>query len=143
MKISIDRLQVKSNLCNVLSSCMLGIVMGLAQPASALSPPKSPEQMSRDEMLIERASLAITPRVMRCFNPPKSGSQRAFTVQFFLGRSGHRPAQFKIIGIGPGAYPARSGRERAAIRAIKTCAPYTIPAELRSWGGFWATVDFW
>jgi hypothetical protein len=142
MMIPVIRSLTKSRLRRALSGCMLGVVMALAPPASALTPLKSPEQMSRDEALIARASLAITPQVMRCFTSPKSGNQRAFTVQFFLGQSGQRPSQLKIIGIGPGSYPARTPRERAAIRAIRTCAPYTIPAELRSWGGFWATVDF-
>lgn len=142
MKTLVIRLQAKSRLDSVLSGLILCVVMGFVLPAYALTPLKSPEQMSRDEALVAWASLAITPQVMKCFNPPKSGSLRAFTVQFFLGQSGQRPSQFKIIGIGPGAYPARSAQERAAIRAIKRCAPYTIPAELRSRGGFWATVDF-
>jgi hypothetical protein len=131
----------KSSLGITLSGFMLSFCM-MPAPAIALTPLKSAEQMSRDEALIATASRAITPQVMPCFNRPKSGSRRAFTVQFFLGQSGQRPSQFKIIGIGPGAYPARSAHERAAVGAIQSCAPYTIPAELQNWGGFWATVDF-
>jgi hypothetical protein len=37
---------------------------------------------------------------------------------------------------------AGSARERAAVAAIKTCAPYRAPEELQAWGGFWVAIAF-
>ncbi len=65
-----------------------------------------------------------------------------FGVRFSLSEAGKRPSQFAVVDEGGIARPAKSAREHAAIRAIETCAPYTVPDELRRWGGFWVTIAF-
>jgi hypothetical protein len=111
-------------------------------PAMALTPLRSPEQLAKDKLLFARASSVITPKVMQCFRVPRKSALRPFKVRFFLEAAGRRPAQFAILEEGANPRAARSGTERAAIRAINRCAPYDVPEELRNWGGFWATVEF-
>jgi hypothetical protein len=126
-----------------LKAMLLGCLMViLSSPAMALTPLRSPEQLAKDEVLFAQASSAITPKAMQCFRMPPRSVLRPFKVRFFLAAAGQRPAQFEILKeeAKPGA--ARSRPERAAIRAITTCAPYEVPEELRNWGGFWAAVAF-
>jgi hypothetical protein len=79
---------------------------------------------------------------MRCFKAPRNRNAQPFKLRFFLSDAGRRPSQFAVIDVNAVARLAKSASERAAIRAIRTCAPYTMPEELRTWGGFWVTVAF-
>ena len=121
---------------------MLVGVAFLVPSAQALTPLRSPEQVARDEVLFASASRMVASKVSRCFLETPGGPHRRFTVRFFLSGDGARIAQSAIIEGEAGTRPARSARERSAIKAISTCAPYTVPEELRTWGGFWVTIGF-
>ncbi len=107
-------------------------------PASALTPLKSPEQRAQDEILFTRASRSIKAKAMTCFSAPASGQRKPMTVRFFLASAGKKVSQLQMLE--PGS--AKAAMRRASFRAIRTCAPYAVPAELSTWGGFWATVTF-
>jgi hypothetical protein len=126
----------------MLAGLVYTVSLSTSFPTLALTPLRSPEQMARDKVLFAHASNAITPIVMKCFRMPAKSVQGPFKVRFFLAAAGQRVAQFEILKEGASPRTARSRTERAAIRAIKTCAPYEVPGELRNWGGFWATVEF-
>jgi len=122
--------------------CVLGLVMLAAPSVGARTPLRSPEQLARDEVLFAHASQMIASQAMRCFKPPQGRNAKPFKVRFFVSRAGKRSAQFSVLDASDVARPARSARERAAVGAIKACAPYSMPEELRAWGGFWVTVAF-
>lgn len=106
--------------------------------AAALTPLKSPEQRAQDDILFARASQSIEQAAMRCFIAPSARLRKPVTIRFFLAGAGKQVSQLKAI-----ESPPQSGAmQRAALRAIKNCAPYGVPEELRNWGGFWATVRF-
>jgi hypothetical protein len=93
-------------------------------------------------VLVARATQNITSKVSRCFLVVPGGQHRSFYVRFFLSDGGQRVTQLSIVDADTGSRPARSARERSAIKAITACAPYTLPEELRRWGGFWVTIAF-
>jgi hypothetical protein len=136
------KLRILSSIHYALTCCMLGLSLISAPPASALTPLRSPEQLARDKMLIARATHIITSKVSRCFLEATDGQRRSFDVRFFLSDGGQGVTELSIVEAGTGSRPAKSARERSAIKAIKACAPYTVPEELRTWGGFWVTVPF-
>jgi hypothetical protein len=121
-----------------LAACL---IFALPLPASSRAPPRSPEEQQRDAALFMRASVAITPKVMQCFRRPAEGVFQPFKVRFFVVGADRRPAQLKIVEEGTSGRDARSRTERAAIRAVKECAPYRVPPELQNWG-FPAQVEF-
>jgi hypothetical protein len=110
-------------------------ISGLAT-AWARTPLKSPEQLAQDEILFARASRSIQTAAMKCYLAPPIRQQKPMTIRFFLARNGKQVSQLQVLK----ASPAASAMRRAAFRAIRNCAPYTVPDELRNWGGFWATV---
>jgi hypothetical protein len=134
--------RILSSIQSVLIGGLLGLAVLLAPPAGARTPLRSAEQLAQDEVLFAQASRDIAPQAMRCFKPPQNRNAKPFKMRFFLSDIGRTPSQFAVIGAKAVARPARSARERAAIRAIKTCAPYIVPEELRNWGGFWVTITF-
>jgi hypothetical protein len=123
---------------SALGGLFLGASMCLSFSAAALTPLKSPEQLAKDEVLFARASRGIAAAATPCFKTPAGARRRAVTIRFFVGGAGTRVAQFQVLQ--PRSAPP--AMRRAAIRAITACAPYTVPDELRNWGGFWATVTF-
>lgn len=131
-----------SSLRCALSICVLGALTLLVSSANALTPLRSPEQIARDEVLFASASRMIASKVSRCFLEMPGGPHRPFKVRFFLSGGGERIAQSAIIEGEASTRPARSARERSAIKAINACAPYSVPEELRTWGGFWVTIAF-
>jgi hypothetical protein len=120
----------------VLACLALAASLNLSTPASARTPLKSPEQLAQDEILFARPSRQIEAAAMKCFSAPSARPRRPVTVRFFLAGAGKQVSQLQVIE--PRATPAPV--RRAAFRAIRTCAPYAVPEELRNWGGFWATV---
>jgi hypothetical protein len=121
-------------------STLLLLAAGLATspPASALTPLRSPEQLAQDKILFARASENLKPQVMRCFAAPTGAKRRPVTIRFFLAGAGKQVSQLEAFDRQAGSRTM----ERAAIRAIKICAPYVVLEELRNWGGFWATITF-
>jgi hypothetical protein len=134
--------RILSSVYRVAACCVLGLALIYAAPASARTPLRSPEQVARDKVLVARATQIITSRLSRCFLDVTHGQRRSFNVRFFLSDAGQRVTQLSIVEAGTGSRSAISAREHSAIKAIKTCAPYTLPEELRTWGGFWVTVTF-
>ena len=106
--------------------------------ASALTPLKSPQQLAQDEILFEQASRSIGQAAMRCFAAPSEAQRSPVTIRFFVADAGKKVSQLTIIQ----SQPRLTAMQRAAFRAIKRCAPYVVPDELRSWGGFWAKITF-
>jgi hypothetical protein len=134
--------RILSSIYRIAACCMLGLAVLSAVPASALTPLRSPEQLARDKVLVERATQIIASQVSRCLLEVPDGQRRSFDVRFFLSDGGQRVTQLSIVDADAGSRPAISARERSAIKAIKACAPYTLPEELRTWGGFWVTAAF-
>jgi hypothetical protein len=122
----------------VLASLALAASLGLSPPATALTPLRSPEQLAQDEILTARASRQIEAAALKCFSAPSAQQRRPVTVRFFLAGAGKQVSQLQVIEPRSTSASVR----RAAFRAIKTCVPYSVPDELRNWGGFWATVTF-
>ncbi len=131
-----------SSIILVVTCGVLGLVVLAAPPASARTPLRSPEQLARDGEQFAHASNLIAPQATRCFKPPQGRNAKPFKLRFFLSQAGRRAAQFAIVDASGIARPARSARERAAVRAIRACAPYTVPEELRARGGIWVTIPF-
>jgi hypothetical protein len=134
--------QILSSIYDALICGLLFLAVFCAGPASALTPRRSSEQRARDEILVARAIQNITSKVSQCILEASDGQRGSFDVRFFLSDVGKRVTQLRIVDTDNGSRPARSDRERSAIKAVKTCAPYTVPAELRTWGGFWVTITF-
>jgi hypothetical protein len=119
-----------------LSCVVLATSLSLSPPATARTPLKSPEQLAQDEILFARASRQIEAAATKCFSASTARPRRPVTVRFFLAGSGKQVSQMQVIEPRATSAPVR----RAAFRAIRTCAPYAVPENLRNWGGFWATV---
>ncbi len=125
--------------CAVLTfAAGLGATMAASGPAAALTSLRSPAQLAQDETLIARASSSIAAAATSCFLAPVARGRRSVTVRFFLAGGGKQVSQLQVIGNRATPPAVR----RAAFTAIRRCAPYALPEELRSWGGFWATVTF-
>jgi hypothetical protein len=106
------------------------------EPAFALTPLKSPEQLAQDDILYARASRSIEAAAMPCFPAPTARQRKPITIRFFLADAGKKVSQLQVLEPGTVSKVMR----RAAFRAIRRCAPYAVPDELRNRGGFWATV---
>ncbi len=131
-----------SSIILVVTCGVLGLVVLAAPPAGARTPLRSPEQLARDDGQFAHASHVVAPQAARCFKPPQGRNAKPFKLRFFLSQAGRTAAQFAVVDARGIARPARSAREHAAIRAIRACAPYTVPEELRAWGGIWVTIPF-
>jgi hypothetical protein len=134
--------RVLSSLYRVVVCCAFSFSTLFDPPAVALTPLRSPEQRARDKALEAQASQIIKSEVRRCFLELPGSPRKPFNVRFFLSDNGQRVTQLMILDASTGARPPRSARERSALKAVQVCAPYTIPAELRTWGGLWVTIAF-
>ena len=113
-------------------------LVGISTHSVALTPLRSPEQQAEFDRQLANASQSIAPKVMRCLAPPTASRRVPITVRFMLSVAGRQVSQFVVLQRHAGS----RAMERAAIHAIRTCAPYLVPEDLRDLGGFWVTIQF-
>jgi hypothetical protein len=119
----------------VLGLVLLSVVPSLS---TATTPKRSPAQLAQDEILYARASEMIMLQVLNCGSLRLAQARRPVKVRFFLAGAGQRVTQVEFLGPNP-----QKGFVKSALtQAIQTCAPYSIPSELESWGGFFVTLNF-
>jgi colicin import membrane protein len=108
----------------------------LAAPVAALTPLRSPAQKADDARQREQASAILRGSIGRCFSAPREAAGRSVTVIVQLNTDG------SIVGAPAAARhaadPGTKALAAAAMRAIRRCAPYAMPDELRAKPFLWS-----
>ncbi|MBF9234170.1 cell envelope integrity protein TolA [Microvirga alba] len=75
-------------------------------------------------------------QIVRCYTLPPGARSAEVRVEIRLAPDGSLPQPPKVLGS-----PADSEAARAALRAIKRCAPFHIPAAFKSSYGEWKRIQ--